>query len=264
MPPLPLPADPPTIPPAELGPAPAVALFVDRARAVRPGFALTAGNAAAVVEICRRLEGLPLAIELAAARTRLLDPPRCSPGWPPHWTRWAPGAVDLPERQRTLRATVECSVGLLDDDERSLLETVAVLPTAGPSAPPRRWPGWKRTGRWSCWMRWPGTIWSSLTSAATRSFKPPGAPRKIGSFGGSVRKGAVRADDRTLYAVVDNRRIVALYLQRLDAHARHRGPLARRVRRARRGRPRRHRDDRRTRPRAQLRLVRHREGACLD
>jgi predicted ATPase len=75
VPPLALPADPDTTSVAELASSPAVALFVDRARAVRPGFALTEGNAEAVAEICRRLEGVPLAIELAAARTRLLDPP---------------------------------------------------------------------------------------------------------------------------------------------------------------------------------------------
>src|SRR5215510_13937113 len=69
------PAPGPThVPLQELMASPAVTLFVDRARAVRPSFALTEGNAAAVEEICRRLDGLPLAIELAAARTRLLDP----------------------------------------------------------------------------------------------------------------------------------------------------------------------------------------------
>ena len=127
VPPLPLPADPATIPLAELESAPAVALFVDRARAVRPGFALTAGNATAVAEICRRLEGLPLAIELAAARTRLLDPAGLLGRLTASLDALGTGAVDLPERQRTLRATVEWSVGLLDDDERSLLETVAVF-----------------------------------------------------------------------------------------------------------------------------------------
>jgi Domain of unknown function (DUF4062) len=74
VPPLPLPADPAGVPVDQLASSPAVALFVDRARAVRHDFALTQANAAAVVEICRRLEGLPLAIELAAARVRLLDP----------------------------------------------------------------------------------------------------------------------------------------------------------------------------------------------
>ena len=127
VPPLPLPAGPATAPVAELAASPAVALFIDRARAVRPGFTLTPGNAAAVAEICRRLEGLPLAIELAAARTRLLDPGTLLRRLGASFDALGTGAVDLPERQQTLRATVEWSVGLLDDAERSLLETMAVF-----------------------------------------------------------------------------------------------------------------------------------------
>ena len=127
VPPLPLPADPVTVPLEELESSPAVALFVDRARAVRPGFALTEGNAAAVAEISRRLEGLPLAIELAAARTRLLDPPALLDRLAASLDALGAGAVDLPARQRTLRATVEWSVGLLADAERSLLEVTAVF-----------------------------------------------------------------------------------------------------------------------------------------
>jgi len=127
VPPLPLPADTATISPAELESAPAVALFVDRARAVRPDFALTEANAAAVVAICRRLDGLPLAIELAAARTRLLDPGALLDRLSKSLDALGTGAVDLPERQRTLRATVEWSVGLLDDAERSLLEIMAIF-----------------------------------------------------------------------------------------------------------------------------------------
>jgi predicted ATPase len=131
VPPLPLPASAPPgaagVDLAELAASPAVALFVDRARAVRPGFALTEDNAAAVAEICRRLEGLPLAIELAAARTRLLDPAALLRRLAASLDALGTGAVDLPERQQTLRATVQWSVGLLTDAERSLLETVAVF-----------------------------------------------------------------------------------------------------------------------------------------
>jgi predicted ATPase len=127
VPPLPLPADPSGVPVEVLASSPAVALFVDRARAVRHDFALTERNAPAVVEICRRLEGLPLAIELAAARTRLLDPDALLGRLASSLDALGTGAVDLPPRQRTLRATVEWSVGLLDDAERSLLETVAVF-----------------------------------------------------------------------------------------------------------------------------------------
>jgi predicted ATPase len=124
---LPVPADPATASVAQVAASPAVALFVDRARAVRPGFILTESNAAAVAEICRRLEGLPLAIELAAARIRLLDPAALLDRLAASLDALGTGAVDLPERQRTLRATVEWSVGLLDDAERSLLEVAAVF-----------------------------------------------------------------------------------------------------------------------------------------
>jgi predicted ATPase len=124
---LPLPAGPGTASAVDVAASPAVALFVDRARAVRPGFALTEGNAAAVAEICRRLEGLPLAIELAAARTRLLDPPALLARLAASLDALGTGAVDVPERQRTLRATVDWSVGLLTGAERSLLEVAAVF-----------------------------------------------------------------------------------------------------------------------------------------
>jgi predicted ATPase len=127
VPPLPLPADLTGVPLAELAAAPAVALFVDRARAARPRFALTESNAAAVAEICRRLDGLPLAIELAAARIRLLDPNSLLRRLSTSLDALGTGAVDLPERQRTLRATVQWSVGLLDEAERSLLEIAAVF-----------------------------------------------------------------------------------------------------------------------------------------
>jgi predicted ATPase len=125
--PLPLPTGPAPESLADIEASPAVALFVDRARAVRPRFALTEGNAVAVAEICRRLEGLPLAIELAAARIRLLDPPALLDRLVSSLDALGTGAVDLPERQRTLRATVEWSVGLLEDPERSLLEVAAVF-----------------------------------------------------------------------------------------------------------------------------------------
>ena len=120
-------ADDPAVSAETLIASPAVALFVDRARAVRPDFALTEANAAAVAGICRRLEGLPLAIELAAARTRLLDPDELLRRLATSLDALGTGSVDLPQRQRTLRDTVQWSVDLLDDDERSLLETMAIF-----------------------------------------------------------------------------------------------------------------------------------------
>ncbi len=115
-------------PPMEaLASLPAVRLFVDRAQAVRYDFALTEDNALAVVEICRRLDGLPLAIELAAARSRLLEPSALLGRLGNRLDALGTGPVDLPERQRTLRATVEWSVGLLEDAERHMLATLSVF-----------------------------------------------------------------------------------------------------------------------------------------
>jgi predicted ATPase len=115
-------------PPMEqLASLPAVQLFVDRAQAIRYDFALTEDNASAVVEICRRLDGLPLAIELAAARTRLLDPGALLARLGSRLDALGTGSVDLPERQRTLRATVEWSVGLLEDAEQHMLATLSVF-----------------------------------------------------------------------------------------------------------------------------------------
>ncbi|MGY1603989.1 DUF4062 domain-containing protein [Geodermatophilus sp. SYSU D00815] len=106
---------------------PAVRLFVERAQAVRYDFALTEDNAVAVAEICRRLDGLPLAIELAAARSRLLDPRTLLARLGSRLDALGPGPVDLPERQRTLRATVEWSVGLLDEAGQQMLATLSVF-----------------------------------------------------------------------------------------------------------------------------------------
>ncbi|HEY2505814.1 MAG TPA: DUF4062 domain-containing protein [Streptosporangiaceae bacterium] len=114
-------------PTTEVPASPAVALFVDRAAAVRPDFALSDDNAEAVAAICRRLEGLPLAIELAAARTRLLDPSTLLDRLTRSLDALGSGTSERPKRQQTLRATVGWSIGLLDPAERSLLQVLATF-----------------------------------------------------------------------------------------------------------------------------------------
>jgi predicted ATPase len=105
----------------------AVRLFVDRARAVRPGFVVDDENAADVVEICRRLDGLPLAIELAAARVTILPPRALRTRLTRRLEVLTEGAQDQPERLRTLRAGIAWSHDLLSPTEQRLLRRLAVF-----------------------------------------------------------------------------------------------------------------------------------------
>ena len=136
VPPLPLPA-PASLPePAAVATSPAVALFVQRASAVRPDFALTDDNTTAVASICARVDGLPLALELAAARVRALSPQALlarlegamptSVG-PSRLQLLTGGARDLPARQQTLRDTIAWSYDLLNPWEQVLFRRLAVF-----------------------------------------------------------------------------------------------------------------------------------------
>lgn len=111
---------------AELADVPAVDLFVQRAAAAAPGFELTEANAGGIADICRRLDGLPLALELAAARTNLLAPAELAARLGQRLDLLV-GARDLPDRQRTLRATLEWSEALLPPDQRELLARLGVF-----------------------------------------------------------------------------------------------------------------------------------------
>jgi predicted ATPase len=104
-----------------------VLLFVDRAQAVNPNFALTDDNASAVAEICRRLDGLPLALELAAARIKFLQPQAILARLDDRLKLLTGGARDLPFRHQTLRNTLEWSYSLLIDDEKTLYARLGVF-----------------------------------------------------------------------------------------------------------------------------------------
>ena len=105
----------------------AVTLFVQRAAAIEPGFVLSEENAAAVAEICIRLDGLPLALELAAARIRVLTPEQLCARLTSRLDLLTGGTADLPARQRTLRHTLEWSYALLTPAEQRLFRRLAVF-----------------------------------------------------------------------------------------------------------------------------------------
>ena len=122
---LPDPAQVPDL--AQLSAIPSVALFVERAREANPAFVLTTDNAATIVELCQRLDGLPLALELATARLSLLTPATLLQRLEHRLPLLSRGARDLPQRQQTLRNTIAWSYDLLQAGEQVLFRRLAVF-----------------------------------------------------------------------------------------------------------------------------------------
>jgi predicted ATPase/DNA-binding CsgD family transcriptional regulator len=127
VPPLELPAALEQLPAAQMLEHEAVRLFVDRAAAVRPGFALAPENARAVARLCRMLDGIPLAIELAAARIRALSAEQVADRLSDRFQLLASGDRTAPMRQQTLRAAVDWSYELLTRPEQALLRRLSVF-----------------------------------------------------------------------------------------------------------------------------------------
>lgn len=114
------------VPPLAIEPD-GIRLFAERARALEPNFVLTAENAPTVAEICRRVDGLPLAIELAAARTRLFPPKELLARLDQRMLLLTGGGIDRPERQRTMRSAIAWSHDLLSEAGRVLFRRLAVF-----------------------------------------------------------------------------------------------------------------------------------------
>src|SRR5262249_41469754 len=125
--PLAVPAPEAAAHPSTLATVPSVAFFVACGREAKPDFALTAANAGAVAEICRRLDGLPLALELAAARLTVLTPAALLERLDHRLPLLTRGPRDLPARQRTLRDAIAWSYDLLTPAEQRLFRALSVF-----------------------------------------------------------------------------------------------------------------------------------------
>ena len=152
VPPLTLP-DPLRLPAlASLSQYEAVALFVERAQAAKSGFTVTNENAPAIAQVCVAVDGLPLAVELAAARVRVLSPQALLGRLDQRLKLLTGGAQDLDERQQTVRATIEWSCDLLSEEEKRLFARVALFVDGRASTLPRR-----------CAVKGPGSTLKSST-----------------------------------------------------------------------------------------------------
>ncbi len=157
---------PDALPPlADLGAAPAVALFCALARAARPDFALTAANARDVARLCAGLDGLPLAIEIVAAHADL-GPDALLARLDAGGALTLSGPLDLPARQHTLWAAFDWSYGLLDEEARRVFARLAVFA-----------PGWDAQAAAAVDPAAPGRLATLLRKSLIQPFGPPGAAR---------------------------------------------------------------------------------------
>ena len=148
------------LPLEDLAAYPAVDLFVRRAREVKPTFALTRANAKAVAQICARLDGLPLAIELAAARIKVLPPAALLSRLERSLPLLTGGARDLPARQQTMQDAIAWSYDQLAEDEKKLFWRIAV--TSGGRTLEAAEAIANIEGiwiRWQAWRRWSRSAW---------------------------------------------------------------------------------------------------------
>ena len=201
-----------------IGESEAVQLFVDRAHVVDPDFELTDDNASAVAEICRRLDGLPLAIELAAARLGLFSPDVLRDRLDDRLGLLRSGPRDLPVRQQTLRSTIDWSYELLEPGEQRLFELLAVFADADVTADRvgcRRRRGDRRRGGRR--PRWTGRARREEPAAPGGRAGWRAAGRDAPDDPG-VRRRPARRSDRTSAA------------RARRAHATHYAELARRLR----------------------------------
>ena len=173
--------------------ADAVRLFAERAQAVDPEFGLSEANVASVVEVCRRLDGVPLAIELAAARVTAMTPTELARGLDRRFATLAGGRRRAVQRHQTLRAAIDWSYELLDDVERRCWRAWRSSRAAAPVRPPSRCAGLRRCHRARYSRGWPASSpsrWSSPSAKGTR--RATGCSRPFGSTARTALPTSVR------------------------------------------------------------------------